>query len=173
SGRAKGFVATGESTMTADIEAAARPGWRKHLRLALVWGIASGFTVLAVLPYLVTILPEMRNVPLPTLYIGAFAQNTVLFFLFSWVGLRLGESVGLDSPLARTWLCHTPLPPNLTKTLPIAGVGGLILGLGILGLDAFVLFPAMPPTLAPLDLNVARWKGFLASFYGGIGEEVF
>src|SRR5262249_5706626 len=93
--------------------------------------------------------------------------------LCSWVGLRLGESVGLDSPLARAWLCHTALPPNLSKTLPIAGVGGLVLGFVILGLDAFILFPAMPPTLVPLDLDVARWKGFLASFYGGIAGEVF
>jgi membrane protease YdiL (CAAX protease family) len=161
-----------ESTMSTDSAVAARPGWRKHLRLALFWAIASGFAVLALLPYLVTILPAASTVPLPTLCIGAVAQNMVVFFLASWVGLRLGESVNLDCPLARALICHTPLPVS-PKTLAIAGASGLALGFVILGLDTFLFWPALPPALVPIDFNVPRWKGFLASFYGGIAEELF
>jgi membrane protease YdiL (CAAX protease family) len=162
-----------DSPMNTDAAVAARPGWRKHLRLAVFWAIASGLAVLALLPYLVTILPAARTVPWPVLWIGTVAQNVVVFFLASWVGLRLGESVHLDSPLARALVCHAALPPVSSKTWAIAGASGLVLGFVILGLDGFLFWPALPPTLVPLDLNIPRWKGFLASFYGGIAEELF
>jgi membrane protease YdiL (CAAX protease family) len=161
----------GESTMNSDSAVAARPGWRKHLRLAVFWAIVSGFAFLALLPYLVTILPETSTVPL-RLWVGAVAQNVVVFFLSSWVGLRLGESVNLDSPFARALVCHAPLPPIPLKTLAIAGASGLVLGFVILGLDTFLFWPALPPALVPLDFKIPRWKGFLASFYGGIAEEL-
>jgi membrane protease YdiL (CAAX protease family) len=90
----------------------------------------------------------------------------------SWVGLRLGESVGLDSPLARALVCRAPFPAISPKTLAVAGAGGLVLGFVVLGLDAFIFWPALPPALVPLDSTMPRWKGFLASFYGGIAEEL-
>jgi membrane protease YdiL (CAAX protease family) len=155
--------------MTTDSAVAARPGWRKHLRLAMFWAIASGFAVLAMLPYLVTIVPELRSVPLPTLCISAFAQGVVVFFLASWVGLPLGESVNLDSPFARALVCHAALPLISSKTLAIAGASGLTLGFVILGLDTFLFWPSLPPALVP---QIPRWKCLLVSFYGGIAEEL-
>jgi hypothetical protein len=136
----------------------------------MFWAIASGFAVLAMLPYLVTILPELTSVPLPTLCISAFAQGVVVFFLASWVGLRLGESVNLDSPFARAMVCHAALPPISPKTLAIAGTSGLILGFVILGLDTFLFWPSLPSALVP---QIPRGKCLLVSFYGGIVEEVY
>jgi membrane protease YdiL (CAAX protease family) len=147
-------------------------GWRKHLRLAVFWGVASGLAGLAVLPYVLTLLPPRQPVPLPVLWGLAFVQTALIMFLASWVGLRLGESVHLDSPLVRAWIERRPLPVA-PSTLLLAAAVGLLVGFVILGLDTLVFWPALPQPFVPMDFDIPRWQCFLASFYGGIVEEVF
>jgi hypothetical protein len=147
--------------------------WKKHLRLAIFWAIVGGLTVLAVLPYLRAIISAARDAPLAILCIAAVVQNTLILFVLNWVGLALGATVGLDSPIARAFVERTSRQPIPTRTLAIAGTSGLVLGLAIIGLDYFVFWPAMPPPMAPVDFDVPRWKCVLASFYGGIAEELF
>jgi hypothetical protein len=147
--------------------------WKKHLRLAIFWAVVGGLTVLAVLPYLRAVFPAVRNVPLAILCIAAVVQNVLILFVLNWVGLTLGATVGLDSPIAGAYIERASSRPVPLRTLAIAGISGLILGLAIIGLDSFIFWPSMPPTLAPVDFDVARWKCVLASFYGGIGEELF
>jgi membrane protease YdiL (CAAX protease family) len=159
--------------MTNNSTEATPVGCRKHLRLAVFWAIAGGFAGIAVLPYLFALLTVNQPVPWAVVCVVAFAQTALMMFLASWVGLRLGESVHLDSPLARAWIDRRRFPPAAPWTLSIAAAVGLIVGFVILGLDTFVFWPALPQTLVPMDFHMPRWKGFLASFYGGIIEEVF
>ncbi|HAV76511.1 MAG TPA: CPBP family intramembrane metalloprotease, partial [Anaerolineae bacterium] len=62
--------------------------------------------------------------------------------------------------------------------LPIGIILGVIASMLIIGLDVFVFQPALLNELGDKAdalaqvANPAAWKGFLASFYGGIGEEI-
>ncbi|MCV4861147.1 hypothetical protein OFB63_34375, partial [Escherichia coli] len=53
----------------------------------------------------------------------------------------------------------------------VAGVAGLLTGGGLLALDR-LFAPLLPPTAQGTLPAVARWKRLLASFYGGINEEL-
>jgi hypothetical protein len=66
----------------------------------------------------------------------------------------------------------------LRAILPISIVLGVIASLLIVGLDVFVFQPALLNELGDKvnalsqSAQPAAWKGFLASFYGGIAEEI-
>jgi len=95
----------------------------------------------------------------------------VLFTLISWAGWRVGETMGLDAPLLRSLAYATPRPPSMRATLVRACAIGLACGVLILAID-LAMRPWMPAPLSTMPGSIARWKGFLASFYGGIGEEI-
>ena len=79
--------------------------------------------------------------------------------------------MGLDSPIARAVVNRLPLPKLSPKTIVATMVTGFSAGLIIIGLD--LLFqPFLPVAIQGEVPRAARWKGFLASFYGGITEEL-
>jgi membrane protease YdiL (CAAX protease family) len=91
--------------------------------------------------------------------------------LLSWIGLRLGQTVGLDSPFARAFAYREPMPVPGKRNWAMACMAGSVTGLAVMGFDkAFQPFmPAMTlPAMAPVEL----WKRILACFYGGISEEL-
>jgi hypothetical protein len=93
----------------------------------------------------------------------------VLLSAMSWLGLRLGQSVGLDSPLARAIVYRTSRPRVSAAALAMAAVSGALIGLAILAVDWLWLSSRIPGLGA---IHAARWKCVLASFYGGIVEEL-
>jgi membrane protease YdiL (CAAX protease family) len=142
----------------------------RHLRLAVLWAIAGTVAILVVLPYYVAkVLPTVQarasSVPVPLLLVISALLQGLLLLPLNWLGLRLGWSVGLDSPLARAWVYHTPRLPLSWSRWAIAAATGFGLGLLILGITWIVL--PQPPRP-----EIARWKGLLASFCGGIAEEL-
>lgn len=150
---------------------------KPNVKIALFWAILGALGALAVFPYLMAIAPPPADlaVPLSAVAVGQAIQTGLVLWPLGWLGLRLGRSLGLDSPLVRAWLTGTPLPlvPR-RRWLSIALLGGLG-GLTILGLD--ILFqPWMPAPLtgsAATRPQVDLWKGLLASIYGGITEELW
>ena len=78
-----------------------------HVRMAVVLGIAGGVSSLALLPYLFEVMPEAHArlasspVPFPIILLGQGVQAVVLLTLVSWIGLRLGAPLALDSPWLR------------------------------------------------------------------------
>ena len=94
-----------------------------------------------------------------------------MLLLLSWVGLRLGKPIGLDSPFARALVGRKKLPAVSRRTLAGAVLAGTATGLLLLMLDR-LLQPLLPPTIQPLPAGVALWKRLLAAFYGGITEEL-
>jgi membrane protease YdiL (CAAX protease family) len=143
----------------------------RHARLALVLGVASALSVALLFPYLLQLLPRLGQTPLPLALLIAIQaiQAGLQFFLLSWIGLRLGASVGLDSPLLRAWVYRLPDRPR--THFPAAAIAGLATGASIGLLDRFVFMPAQPDAIRQAGEKIAAWKGLLASFYGGIGEE--
>ncbi len=149
---------------------------RTEGKLFLILLIACIFGVILVLPYTVTIQGELlQNLPVP-LYVVLAAQliqSIVLFAVAIIVGLRLAKKVGLGLPILEGWLEGREVKSYLIS-IPGISIGlGVLAGILIIGLD--YLF-----SLAGVTINVAQegqinppaWQGFLASFYGGINEEI-
>ena len=76
----------------------------QHARLAAFWTVAGALGTLAVFPYALALNPTLLAqlpMPLPVLIAAQTAQTSILLLLLSWVCLRLGQPIGIDSPFAR------------------------------------------------------------------------
>ena len=76
----------------------------QHARLAAFWTVAGALGTLAVFPYALALNPTLLAqlpMPLPVLIAAQTAQTGILLLLLSWVCLRLGQPIGIDSPFAR------------------------------------------------------------------------
>ena len=148
--------------MSAAVQAMPR---REHLRIAAVLALAGTIAVLLLMPYLLAAMPTLAAQVRPHLALFVFAQalqGGLLLLLLAWAGLRLGAPYKLDAPLLRHVLCGTPAPMQMQWRV------ALLLGAGVATLC--ILFTRLMPQ--PLSVSPAWWQGLLASFYGGIGEEI-
>ncbi len=148
------------------------PTSHKNVRLALFWAVLGALGTLAGFPYILAIVPTpLPPVPVPVLAIVSAIQSGFLMFFLSWIGLRLGRSLGLDTPLARAFIYGNKLPKISTIGLRLALVSGIIGG-GILVILSLLFQPFMPKTAISTSLNIDLWKRLLAAVYGGITEEI-
>ncbi|MFT3792792.1 MAG: CPBP family glutamic-type intramembrane protease [Rudaea sp.] len=145
-----------------------------QLRIALLLGAAATLATLALFPYVLALQPHASDkLPLaPAIVIAAqTAQSGVLCFLLAWAGLKLGAPLGLGAPWLTARMYADRAKPASSNWLAATGLGvlGALLVLGIIALFGPPLAEAAahvkPPTTAP-------WRGALASFYGGIVEEI-
>jgi len=152
----------------------------------LLW-IASMLAVIAVLPYALELQPSARQIlespkspmPLPvTIALGAL-QTAVLFAIAIFGGLFFASRVGLETPLLDSATRGESVAGRVRSILPLSIILGVLGTLLILGLEFFLFQPAILKELgnaaAALNLRTSQpvaWKGFLASFYGGIAEEL-
>ena len=162
------------AVMSTAVNAAAPPvpARRSDLKCALVLGLAGAVSVFAVLPYALALLPAEARAHLPpmaVLYVAQGAQAAVMFTLMAWAGLVVGRRIGLGAPWLATWIGGAPAPERAFpwRLVLLAGFGACV---GVLAVHA-VAEPWLPQvpggTPSPTPL-----QGFMASFYGGIGEEV-
>ena len=82
-----------------------------HLKLALLFGVAGILATLALMPYLVVMMPlklAATRVPLWVLLPAQALQAGVLCWALGWLGLFLGARFGLDAPWLRAWVYHQP-----------------------------------------------------------------
>jgi hypothetical protein len=162
--------------MTADDgdEPAPKPSMREDLRLAAWLGLAAALATAALFPYLQLVMPEALAkvpVPLPVLIALQSGQAALLLGLLAFCGLRMGHAVGLGAPWLRALMLRGP---RTQQPWLLAAAFGVVAALAVVGLDP--LFAAhMPAPLHPVPVADARGHalaGFLASFYGGIAEEI-
>ncbi len=145
-------------------------------KLFIILLIASIFGVLAVLPYTFTLqggLPQNLPIPLYLLLTIQIIQNAIIFAFAIFIGLRLAKKVGLGLPIIEGWLEGREVKSYLKSILGISVGLGLLAGVLIVGLD--YLFAMAGVTLNVVSNNIMTppaWQGFLASFYGGINEEI-
>jgi hypothetical protein len=154
----------------------ASPDRARHARLAVFLAVAGALAAVAVLPYLTALSPSLVAripVPLPVFVIAQFLQSGAMLLLLSWLGLRLGQSIALDAPVTRAFVYRRPMSFAVKRPLAIACIAGVLTGAVVLVLDK-VSRPFMPAmTLpAPASAGIDLWKRLLASFYGGITEEL-
>ncbi|MEG4028596.1 MULTISPECIES: CPBP family intramembrane glutamic endopeptidase [unclassified Microcoleus] len=144
-----------------------------YFRLALFWAFLGSLGSLAVFPYALSLNPALSQLPapLPVLGIASALQTGIFLILFCWIGLRLGKSIALDSPIARALVYRQPFGLISKSALNTALIVGCIGGIILIGLS-LAFQPWMPPTVTPTTLEIDLWKRILASFYGGITEEL-
>jgi hypothetical protein len=158
--------------MIAADEPAAEPTMREDLVVASGLGVAAAIATALVFPYLLDTMPALRSAPLPLPVLAAVQslQMGVLGTLLAFLGLRMQARAGLDAPWLRALVRRQPLPRiGFGAALAV----GLAAGLVVAGLAA-LLDPHLPPLLHARTATPAAsaWHGLLASFYGGIAEEL-
>ncbi len=137
--------------------------------------IACIFGTIAVLPYTLTLQGELlQNLPVPlyVLLAAQLIQSVVLFGVAIFVGLHLARKVGLGLPILEGWLEGREVKSYLRSILGISIGLGILAGILIIGLDLLFSSAGVPIDLTQASINPPAWQGFLASFYGGINEEV-
>lgn len=154
--------------------------WRLVLIL-LVAGLIGAASVIPMvmewLPHLVgadeeTELQQNLPLPIPVIFVLGLLQNSVILGAAIVAGLALGKRVGLGAPELEAWRAGA-LRPGLGRRLVLAAVIGLITGLVLIGMDAFVLLPRTGVALAEWMAGIPLWKRLLAGvLYGGITEEL-
>jgi hypothetical protein len=150
------------------------PPMREDLRLAGLLGLASALATAALFPYLQLLMPEaLAKVPLPVplLILVQCGQAAVLLGLLAFCGLRMGHALGLGAPWLRALLARAP---RTGQPWLLALACGSVAAFVVVSLDP--LFAAhMPAPLHALPAASSETHavaGFLASFYGGIAEEI-
>lgn len=147
---------------------------REDLKLAAALGAAAALATALLFPYLMTVMPEALGklpIPLWAVILAQVAQAGVLLTILSFCGLRMGHAAGLGAPWLRALLFARPRP---SRPWLRALACGVLAGVAIVCLDP-LFSPYMPPMLhgkPPVAAQANAFFGFLASFYGGIAEEL-
>ena len=153
-------------------------------RVFLILWIAAILSLIALLPYILelqssTLLTLDLPIPLPALIALQIVQSAILFAIMIFAGIFFASRVGLGTPILDSLTRGESVNDRVRAILPLSIILGVIAALIILGLEIFFFQPAMlkelGDTAAALNLQNAQpaaWKGFLASFYGGIAEEI-
>lgn len=150
----------------------------------ILWGLLV-FASFAVLPYTLSILrlnpdPSTADIPTWTLLLGQLFEGVVLQGGLAALGLLLAARVGLGLPFVEGWLEDNPIWDQLLKVVLVAILIGVLGGITVLVLDSLVFSAGLTERIADIaasmepgeTIHPPAWQGFLASFYGGISEEV-
>ena len=131
--------------------------------------ILSIVTVLLVVPYSLA-LTGKQNELTPVLLLLSLVQNLVLFAAAIFFGLILSSKVGMGAPILEGILAKKNQSEKLKSILmPSVALG--VLG-GILIILLSLLFQSLSAEMLEAEKSVSTWKALLASFYGGVGEEI-
>jgi len=153
-------------------------------KLFLTLWLAGTFGVMAVIPYTLTLQSDILQntelpIPLPALLAIQIVQGSVLLGILTAIGLWLANRIGLGAPILEAWLNKESISEKIKGILPISIILGLIAGALIIVLDVYVFQPLLIKDLgeqinsmSSSNINPPAWQGFLASFYGGIAEEL-
>ncbi|WP_248612275.1 CPBP family intramembrane glutamic endopeptidase [Methanobacterium alcaliphilum] len=144
-------------------------------KLFIILLIASIFGVIAVMPYTFTLQAELLEnspVPLYVLLVVQLIQSIVLFVIAIFIGLSLVKKVGLGLPIIEGWLEGKEVKEYLKSILGISIGLGILAGVLIIGIDYLFSFAGVSINITQASINPPAWQGFLASFYGGINEEI-
>jgi membrane protease YdiL (CAAX protease family) len=144
------------------------------LRIFGILLLASIAGIICVIPYSLTIQkPILEKTPLPIpLYVlipMQVAFNAMLYAFFIFIGLLAARKTNLGTPLLDSWLEKKFF--DMKRMLLYAIPSGVLAAIAIIVLDVYGFGPRMPSPVMSFQ-NPPAWQGFLASFEGGITEEV-
>ena len=153
-------------------------------KVFLILWIAAIASVIAILPYALSLQSNVLQnlklpIPLPLIITLQVVQSAILFAIVIFAGLFFAERVGLGTPILNAVSRSESVANRVRAILPLSIVLGIVSTFVVLGLEFFYFQPALARqlsgTASALNLRTSQpvaWKGFLASFYGGIAEEI-
>ena len=139
-------------------------------KLFVILLIASLITSLMALPYTLALTPAVAELFTPFVLIAQFIQTLIIFSIAIFIGLLLAKRVGFNLPILEGWLEGKEIGSYLKSILGISIGLGVLTGIIIILLS--FLFTPVSSIFQNAEISVPLWMGFLASFYGGIGEEI-
>lgn len=144
-----------------------------YLWLAAVLG------AICVLPYAMALTPgglgnaaQRVGIPIPAIIAISTIQSAVILSVMTFAGLWAARKLGLGAPLVDALIYKEVLAHDVHQNGTRAIALGVAAAFLIIGLDLLVFGPILGYFDKESQLSVALWKGFLASFYGGISEEI-
>ena len=149
----------------------------------ILW-IAAILGVIAVIPYSLALQSGMLQdlelpISLPALIAIQIVQIAVIFGVLTALGLFFANRIGLGVPILEAWVGGEPVADKIRAILPLSIIVGVVASLLIIGLELVFFQPILlrelgdsADALVKQAVQPAAWQGFLASFYGGIVEEV-
>ena len=124
---------------------------------------------LLVLPYAMELTSSEVEITAINLLLSA-TQNLVMFAVVIFFGLLLSKKVGMGLPILQGTLEGINQNKVLKSIIAPSVFWGVLAGILIILLS--IPFNRLIPELSSSEVAPAIWKGFLASFYGGIAEEI-
>lgn len=143
---------------------------KTNWKLFFVLLAACVVTTAFVFPYQMALSPAIAKAFTPVLAVAALVQSAVFFSIILFFGLKLSKRFGFGLPVLEGALKGEPQGTRLKSIL------GLSVGVGVLSGVLIILlsipFPDVSISFLKAEMSVAIWKRILASFYGGIAEEI-
>ncbi len=129
--------------------------------------------LLALIPYGLSLAGQQFEISLIPSLLPQFLVQVILYGVLILAGMRLSSGIGLGTPLLKSWLDREP-GEGWGKSLLISLLLGFATGVLMIFLDLFLFVPHLEAQLelAGETIRPPAWQGLLASFYGGIVEEV-
>jgi hypothetical protein len=135
---------------------------------------------LCVLPFVNAVLPELSHeAPEPpgppsfALVAMSIGQTALLLGFMCFAGLWAARKLGMGAPVLDAWLGGEDLTFDLGKSARTATMLGIAAGILLIVLDLAIFVPLDPDGIGRIvHIQPPAWMGFLASFTGGITEEV-
>jgi len=133
-----------------------------------------------VLPYSLSLTSAGLEYPLWLIILSAAANGIIMFAVVTFLGLLLSKKIGLANGGQKTSGLRLPIlegilnKENKAKEFKALLLPSICLGVLAGGLIIVLSIPFNNaiPEFKNMEVLVPAWKGFLASFYGGIAEEV-
>ena len=114
--------------------------------------------------------------PLSLLMPIEWAGTVRLYGILAAIGLIFAGRIGLGLPFLEGWLAGNPDWTRLRRLLRPAVISGALVGIVVLILSRGVFHPRLSAEFRLLGIREPAtppaWLGFLASFYGGVTEEI-
>jgi hypothetical protein len=115
---------------------------------------------------------ERMHQPMWVLVLLQSAQGIVLMGLATGLGLLIAHHIGLGAPLLEGLLAGKNVHTQALAMLAPALIVGIASSAVLLILEITVFWPRLPRAMRNDFPIPSLWKRFLASFYGGIDEEI-
>jgi hypothetical protein len=157
--------------MRSDVTPSGYP-WRQFVILVVAGVLGS----LAVLPYMLAVVPPPDGRPAPPmvlLILSSLINATGQMVIAVGIGLAAARAVGLRAPISQALAEGLDLRTAIRQIdVPRAVILGVVTSVAIIALDLTVFRDAAAAFAHTGTANPPRLVGLLASFEGGITEEI-
>jgi membrane protease YdiL (CAAX protease family) len=133
----------------------------------------ASLSVICVFPYILTVQGELiRGIgqPVEIIFIAQFIQSLILFSIAIFLGLSFAKKINFRLPLIEAIVEKRNYDEILKDTLGKSILIGAATAVAIYTLDA--LFTIQGAAISTHQSYAPVWQKLLASFYGGITEEI-